>query len=154
MTVNNVLAVVPTADFDAASTWYERFAGRPADRVPMDGCSEWQLIPGGALQLIRDTEHAGSAQVTIGVDDLDAHAATLAERGLSLRGVADAPSGQFRIGSIDDPDGNTITFGQPLWSWSPPRSSAGDSSLAAHDGVARSCSRSRRGPGPWLASWS
>ncbi len=65
MTVTNVLAVVPTAGFDAASTWYERFAGRPADRVPMDGCSEWQL-------------------------------------------------GQFRIGSIDDPDGNTITFGQPL----------------------------------------
>jgi len=114
VTVTNVLAVVPTADFDAASTWYERFTGRPADRVPMDGCSEWQLIPGGAIQLIRDAEHAGSAQLTIGVDDLDAHAAVLTERGLSLRGVAGTPSGQFRIGSIDDPDGNTITFGQPL----------------------------------------
>ena len=79
MTVTNVLAVVPTADFDAASTWYERFTGRPADRVPMDGCSEWQLIPGGAIQLIRDAEHAGSAQLTIGVDDLDAHAAVLTE---------------------------------------------------------------------------
>src|SRR5690606_33548278 len=47
MTVVQLLAVVPTADFDTARAWYTRLAGRPADRSPMDGCDEWQLTGSG-----------------------------------------------------------------------------------------------------------
>lgn len=113
MTITDVLAVLPSANFKAAAAWYERLVGRPADRRPMDGLVEWQLCPGGAIQLTESAEHAGSAQVTVGVDDVEAYAAELAERGLSLQ-VTDTASGQFRIGTIKDLDGNAIVFAQTL----------------------------------------
>lgn len=114
MSIVNLLAVVPTADFATGRDWYARLAGRPADRSPMDGCDEWQLTDGGAVQLYRDPEHAGSTQLTLGVADLDAHAATLAGRGLELADVQTVPSGQFRIGFLRDPDGNSLVFAQDL----------------------------------------
>lgn len=114
MTVVQLLAVVPTADFDTARAWYTRLAGRPADRSPMDGCDEWQLTGRGSIQLYRDPEHAGTGQLTLGVAELDEHAAELAERGLHLTGVHTVPSGQFRLGFLRDPDGNSLVFAQDL----------------------------------------
>ncbi|MYV98261.1 VOC family protein [Streptomyces sp. SID3343] len=114
MTILNVLAMVPTADFETARAWYARVAGRPADRSPMDGCDEWQFAVGGAIQLYRDLDHAGLTQLTIAVTDLDAHATTLAQRDLYLRGVSTVPSGRFRVGTLQDPDGNRLVFAQEL----------------------------------------
>jgi catechol 2,3-dioxygenase-like lactoylglutathione lyase family enzyme len=114
MTIVNVLAMVPTADFDTARAWYARVAGRPADRSPMNGCDEWQLVAGGAIQLYRDPDHAGYTQLTIVVTDLDAQATTLAQRDLYLRGVSTVPSGRFRVGTLQDPDGNRLVFAQDL----------------------------------------
>lgn len=113
MTIADVSAVLPTANFEAAASWYERLVGRPADRRPMDGLAEWQLCPGGGIQVTDNAEQAGSAQVTLGVDDVEAHAAELADRELSLQ-VTDTASGKFRIGTIADPDGNAIVFAQTL----------------------------------------
>jgi catechol 2,3-dioxygenase-like lactoylglutathione lyase family enzyme len=121
MTIVNVLAMVPTADFDTARAWYARVAGRPADRSPMDGCDEWQLDVGGAIQLYRDPDHAGSTQLTIAVTDLEAHATALARRDLYLRGVATVPSGRFRVGTLLDPDGNRLVFAQDLQEFQDPQ---------------------------------
>lgn len=114
MTVTNVLAQVTTADFEAASRWCEALAGRPADEVSMAGTASWQLTPNGGIQLFADADHAGTGRVTIAVDDVDAHMAGIADRGLDRVVPQDTESGQFRVAVVADPDGNTLTFAQPL----------------------------------------
>jgi len=47
------------------------------------------------------------------VDDLEAHVAELAERGLATGAIATVP-GVVRKAMISDPEGNTITFGEGL----------------------------------------
>lgn len=113
MPIINVLAGVAVADMEAARSWYERLLGRPADSVPMPSLAEWSLVGGGGIQLSVDPERTGTSAVTIGVDDIDAHVAGLAERGLTLDAV-DTASGMFRIATATDPDGNSITFAQDL----------------------------------------
>jgi glyoxylase I family protein len=74
MAIEHVLAVVPVADFEASHAWYERFFGRPADNIPMEGqLVEWRLTESGWLQVTTDPERAGSALVNFAVDDLDRH---------------------------------------------------------------------------------
>lgn len=114
MSVTNVLAVVPTADFATASGWYEQLLGRAADRTPMDGCHEWQLTDNGGIQLVNDATHAGSTQVTIAVPDVEVFVAEATGRGVAFAEVGDVPSGRFRLGTVADPDGNTLTFAQVL----------------------------------------
>ena len=45
--IEAVFAGLPVADFDAAIDFYERFFGRPADLVPKEGDSAWQLAGPG-----------------------------------------------------------------------------------------------------------
>jgi predicted enzyme related to lactoylglutathione lyase len=56
---------------------------------------------------------AGRALLTVIVDDLDAQVAQLAERGLATDPIDTVP-GVVRKAEIRDPDGNRITFGQPV----------------------------------------
>jgi predicted enzyme related to lactoylglutathione lyase len=113
MTIVNVLPTFLVADFDAAVTWYQTLFGRAPDRRPMDGLVEWQLTEGGGVQVSRVGEGAGCANVTIGVDDVDTQLATLAGTGISAEAF-DTPSGRFRLATIRDPAGNTITLAQGL----------------------------------------
>lgn len=115
MTIVNVLASLKVADFDAAVTWYETLFGRAPDRRPMDDLAEWQLAPSGGVQVFRNRAGAGATTVVIGVDEVDATVAELVERGLSLE-ASDVPSGRFRLATIQDPAGNTVTFAQDLGS--------------------------------------
>jgi predicted enzyme related to lactoylglutathione lyase len=113
MTIANVLPTFRVADLDAAVSWYQAFFGRGPDRHPMDGLVEWQLTEGGGIQVFRAAEGAGTTNVTISVDDVDAYLADLA--GQDIRAEAfDTPSGQFRLATIQDPAGNTITLAQDL----------------------------------------
>jgi hypothetical protein len=47
------------------------------------------------------------------VDDVDAHVAGLAGRGISAEAF-DTSSGQFRLATIQDPAGNTIKLAQDI----------------------------------------
>lgn len=114
MAINAILAVVSVTDFDAARTWYERLLGRPADRHPMDGLAEWQITETGAIQLVSDPERGGAALLTLGVDDLEGQRADLAARDLTLGAITTGV--MARIATITDPEGNTITFAEPLGS--------------------------------------
>lgn len=107
-----VLAEVIVADHAAAIAWYERLLGRAPDTRPMDGLAEWQLTDTGWLQVFADPERAGRSGVTLGVDDLDAHAAGPAERGIDLSRQT-ISSGQT-VGSVADPDGNTVVLVEEL----------------------------------------
>ena len=110
MSIDQVLAVVPVSNFEAAHAWYERLFGRPADNLPMEGqLVEWRVSDGGWVQVSTDAHRAGSTLLNFAVDDLDRHIADLATRGLTP-GAIETVSKGVRLSAIRDPDGNTITF--------------------------------------------
>lgn len=112
MQITNVRAVIAVADLDAALAWYGRLFGRPADSRPMDGLAEWDVTESGGISLLRDADHAGSSLTTLIVDDLDQQIADLAARQLDGGAITTGDFARFAV--ISDPEGNTITFAQPL----------------------------------------
>ena len=113
MQVTNVLAVLMVDDFEVAALWYERFFGRGPDRRPMASCAEWQLAEGGGVQVFGAGESPGGSTVVLGVDDVDARAGELGERGIHVD-VFTTPDGQFRLAAVSDPAGNTVMLGQSV----------------------------------------
>jgi predicted enzyme related to lactoylglutathione lyase len=110
MSIKDVLAVVPVADFEAAHAWYERFFGRPADNVPMPGrLVEWRVTDGGWVQVTFDADRAGSGLLNLAVDDLDRQIADVCGRGLAPGAIETVNKG-VQLSAITDPDGNRITF--------------------------------------------
>lgn len=65
------------------------------------------LTGSGWLYVLRDSERAGSAIVTLLVDDLDERLAALAMRGIE-HGPIETVAGSTRKTWIADPDGNRI----------------------------------------------
>lgn len=109
MQFEHVLAVVPVSDIDAAKTWYGKLFGRPADNNPMPPLVEWQVVPGGWVQVFVDETRAGSGLLNFAVDDLAAARADAAEQGLSPGEIEGVHKG-VEIATLTDPDGNTITL--------------------------------------------
>ena len=109
MSIEHVLAVVPVSDLQASSRWYEALFGRPADNNPMPTLAEWQVVPGGWVQVFADAERAGSGLLNFAVDDLESHVADLRQRGLEPGDFTDANKG-IRLSALTDPDGNTISL--------------------------------------------
>jgi glyoxylase I family protein len=107
MAIEHVLAVVPVADLHNGNRWYEALFGRPADNNPMPTLVEWQVVPGGWVQVFTDTERAGAGLLNFAVDDLAGHAAELRARGLNPGEFVEASKG-VRLSTLTDPDGNTI----------------------------------------------
>jgi len=103
--MTNVLAVLPVADFVAALDWYERLFGRPPDVFPLadERLAEWQLTETAGIQVVDDAGRAGTAQVTVAVDDLARQVADLSARALPV-GAAGGTA------TVADPAGNVITF--------------------------------------------
>ena len=112
--IEAVFAGLPVADFDAAIDFYERFFGRPADLVPKEGDSAWQLAGPGWVYVVHDAERAGRGLLTILVDDLErARRRARRPRHRGRRDRAD-PGHVLARTVVTDPEGNTIQLGQPL----------------------------------------
>ncbi len=109
MTIEHVLAVVPVADIAASAAWYEQLFGSAPKNRPMPKLVEWQVTESGWVQVFEDRDRAGRSFVNFAVEDLETHLDNLKSRGLSPGSIQDATKG-VRIASIDDPDGNTVTF--------------------------------------------
>ncbi|MCK9901786.1 glyoxalase [Parafrankia colletiae] len=109
MSVTKVLSVVPVADFEASTAWYERFFGRPADTRPMPGLADWHVTDDAWVQVFHDADRAGRSALNFAVDDLGAETAVLAGRGVRL-GEATTTTRNAKLASVADPDGNTITL--------------------------------------------
>lgn len=107
MAVDHLLAVVPVTDLPASDRWYTTLFGRAADNNPMPTLVEWQIVPGGWVQVFVDAERAGSGLLNFAVDDLENHIAELRERGIVPGVIVGADKG-VRLSTISDPDGNTI----------------------------------------------
>lgn len=108
MSINYLLAVVPVSDIATSRQWYAALFGRAEDNNPMPSLVEWQVLPGAWVQVFHDADRAGSGLLNLAVDDLDAHLATLRDRGLHPGDIAEANKG-VRLAALTDPDGNTIT---------------------------------------------
>jgi glyoxylase I family protein len=109
MHISHVLAVVPVTDHDAATEWYEKLLGRPADNRPMPSLADWHVTDSGWLQVFHDPARAGRSAVNLAVDSVDDARETLRQRGLAPGEPSGASAG-VRLLGIDDPDGNTVTL--------------------------------------------
>lgn len=107
MAFEHVLAVVPVSDVDAARRWYATLFGRDADNNPMPTLVEWQVVPGGWVQVFLDAERAGTGLLNFAVDDIEAHAEQLRAQGVEAGPITDANKG-VRLSTLTDPDGNTL----------------------------------------------
>ena len=107
MSIEHVLAVVPVTDVNRSRRWYESLFGRGPDNNPMPNLVEWQLVPGGWVQVFVDDQRAGSTVVNLAVQDLNAHIDELKQRGLEPGEVVDANKG-VRLSELADPDGNKV----------------------------------------------
>jgi predicted enzyme related to lactoylglutathione lyase len=112
MAITYVFAGIPVADLDAAIGWYERLAGRPPDLLPNDEEACWQMSETGWIYVIADAARAGSALITLLVDDLDAFLSSLAQRRITA-GPVEPLASNTRRAIVVDPDGNRLQLGQP-----------------------------------------
>ena len=110
MAFTYVFAGIPVADFRLALDWYQRLLGRAPDRFPTADEAVWQLTGSGLIYVVGDRERAGSALVTLFVDDFDELLAALPGRDIEP-GQLDTLAGNVRRTTITDPDGNRISLG-------------------------------------------
>ena len=112
MPIRNAIASLAVRDISAAAAWYERILGRPADSRPMPELREWRFERGGWLQIYHGPERAGSGSVTLTVTSLEEQRSALREAGLEPG--EPVVSEKVRVVMIQDPDGNSIAFAEPL----------------------------------------
>ena len=107
MSIEHLLAVVPVSDVERSRRWYETLFGRAPDNNPMPNLVEWQVVPGGWVQVFTSDQNAGSTVVNFAVEDLDSHIDELKQRGLEPGEALEANKG-VRLSALTDPDGNKV----------------------------------------------
>ena len=106
-----LFAGIRVGDLAAARTWYEQLFGEPAF-FPSDTEVVWTVAGDRHVYIQQDPGGAGSALVTLFVDDLDAQVAEIGSRGLEPV-IVETYSNGVRKAVYRDPDGNEIGFGGP-----------------------------------------
>ena len=96
-------------DFEAARPWYERLLGEPTF-FPHATEAVWTLAEDRSVYVVEHADGAGNCVVTVLVDDLDAHVAAVAARGLEPDERLTYSNG-VRKALYHDPDGNELGFG-------------------------------------------
>jgi|SRR5215210_3685281 len=107
----HLFAGLRVRDFEAARPWYERLFGE-VTFLPHETEAVWTLGEDRSVYVVEHPGGAGSSVVTIFVDDLDAHLAAIAARGLEPDDRETYSNG-VRKALYRDPDGNEIGFGGP-----------------------------------------
>jgi len=103
----DLFAGIPVNDCAAALVWYQQLFGSLPTFFASDTEAVWELAQHRWVFIVQRPEHAGHAIPTILVDDLDAHVAQIAVRGLEPTTYANG----MRKVTYCDPDGNEIGFG-------------------------------------------
>jgi predicted enzyme related to lactoylglutathione lyase len=112
MKIENAIASVAVKDLKAASAWYEKLFGRPADSTPMPTVAEWKCERGGWLQVYELAERAGTGSCTLAVSDIAGVIAQLQSLGID---TSQTSSGEkVKTVMITDPDGNHLAFAQAI----------------------------------------
>ncbi len=105
----HLFAGLRVRDFQAARSWYEQLLGEPTS-FPHATEAVWTLAEERSLYVVEAPDGAGKCVVTIFVDDLDAHMAAIAGRGLEPD-EQETYSNGVRKAIYRDPDGNELGFG-------------------------------------------
>jgi catechol 2,3-dioxygenase-like lactoylglutathione lyase family enzyme len=105
----HLFAGLRVRDFQAARPWYERLLGEPTF-FPHASEAVWTLAEGRSVYVVEHAEGAGNCMVTVFLDDLDAHIAAIAGRGLKPD-AHERYAGGVRKMIYRDPDGNEVGFG-------------------------------------------
>jgi catechol 2,3-dioxygenase-like lactoylglutathione lyase family enzyme len=105
----HLFAGLRVRDFQAARPWYERLLGEPTF-FPHATEAVWTLAEDRSVYVVEHPDSAGNSVVTIFLDDLDAHVAAIAARGLEPDKRQTYPNG-VRKALYRDPDGNELWFG-------------------------------------------
>jgi predicted enzyme related to lactoylglutathione lyase len=112
MKIDNAIASIAVKDMKAASGWYEKLFGRPADSTPMPEVAEWKFERGGWLQVYQLPERAGAGSCTLAVNDIAEVKAHLQSLGID---TSEATSGaKVKTIMTTDPDGNHLAFAQAI----------------------------------------
>ena len=112
MKIENAIASVAIRDLKAASAWYEKLFGRPADSTPMPEVAEWKFERGGWLQVYELPERAGAGSCTLAVSDISEVIAHLQSLGLDTSEASFGP--KVKTVMITDPDGNHLAFAEAI----------------------------------------
>src|SRR4051812_22056828 len=110
MESTDLFAGVRVRDIATARAWYEQLLGSEPAFFPNDIEAVWAVGEHRWLYLLQDAPRAGCALATIMVDDLDAAAQAITERGIEPTELEDY--GEARKYVFHDPDGNEIAIGQ------------------------------------------
>ncbi len=105
----HLFAGVRVRDINAARPWYERVLGEPTF-FPHAAEVVWTLADNRSIYIVEHAMGAGSSVLTIFVDDLDAHVAAIAARGLGPDEREIYSNGARKM-LYRDPDGNELGFG-------------------------------------------
>lgn len=105
----HLFAGLRVRDFRAVRPWYERLLGEPTF-FPHATEAVWTLAEHRSIYVVEHTDGAGSSVVTIFLDDLDAHVAAIAARGLEPDERETYANGVRKV-LYRDPDGNELGFG-------------------------------------------
>ena len=103
-----LFAGIRVTSFEAARPWYERLLGEPTF-LPHDTEAVWTIADDRSIYIVEDAD-AGSAIVTVFVEDLDATVAAIAARGLEPA-ERETYSNGVRKATFRDPEGNEVGFG-------------------------------------------
>jgi len=105
----HLFAGLRVRDYQAARAWYERLFGEPSF-FPHDTEAVWTLADDRSVYVVEHADGAGNSVVTIFVEDLDAHVAAVAARGLEPDEIETYSNG-VRKAVYRDPDGNEVGIG-------------------------------------------
>lgn len=105
----HLFAGLRVRDFQAARPWYERLLGEPTF-FPHATEAVWTLAENRSIYVVEHADRAGNSVVTIFSDDLDAHIAAIATRGLEPDERETYSDGVRKV-IYRDPDGNELGFG-------------------------------------------
>jgi catechol 2,3-dioxygenase-like lactoylglutathione lyase family enzyme len=105
----HLFAGLRVRDFQAARPWYEQLLGEPTF-FPHATEAVWTLAEDRSVYVVEHAAGAGNSVVTIFLDDLDAHVAAIAARGLEPDERESYSNGVRKV-LYRDPDGNELGFG-------------------------------------------
>jgi hypothetical protein len=106
---SHLFAGLRVRDFQAVRPWYQQLLGEPTF-FPHATEAVWTLAENRSVYIVEHADGAGNSVLTIFLDDLDAHIATVAARGLEPDERETYANGVRKV-IYRDPDGNELGFG-------------------------------------------
>jgi uncharacterized glyoxalase superfamily protein PhnB len=112
--LNKIMPELPLADVSAGIAYYQNVLGFEINYQQGDlGVMDRDAVR--LLLVARTARHADRGAAYVYVDDADALHAELRANGATIEREPESHPWGLRDFRVVDPEGNRLTFGQPLW---------------------------------------